>query len=90
MARDDEWELLEGVPAVGPREHEVEYDDEYAAMAAPVDARPVVALCTKCGRPILGGADDPLARIEGEPYHRTPCYRSERQRIRRSERRRSG
>lgn len=39
--------------------------------------------CTECGGPIAGGAGDPLARIDGRPYHRTPCYQTVWQRNRR-------
>ena len=33
-----------------------------------------VVPCTECGEPIAATAADPLARIDGKPYHRTPCY----------------
>lgn len=33
-----------------------------------------VEICTECHSPIGGNAADPLARIDGQPYHRQPCY----------------
>ncbi len=31
-------------------------------------------MCTECGSSIGGNAADPVARIDGKPYHRKPCY----------------
>jgi hypothetical protein len=33
-----------------------------------------VETCTECGGVIGANAADPLARIDGKPYHRNPCY----------------
>jgi hypothetical protein len=30
--------------------------------------------CTGCGRYASGDATDPILRIDGQPYHRAPCY----------------
>lgn len=40
-----------------------------------VGQRPkLVEVCCECGSPIGANSDDPLARIDGRPYHRQPCY----------------
>ena len=33
-----------------------------------------VEMCAECGKPIGATAADPLARIDGKPLHRKPCY----------------
>ncbi len=33
-------------------------------------------VCTECKAPIGANAEDPLARIDGRPYHRRPCYQT--------------
>lgn len=33
-----------------------------------------VEMCQHCGKPVAGGQADPIVRIDGRPYHRTPCY----------------
>ena len=40
-------------------------------------------VCTECGRVVGANASDPLARIDGKPYHRVPCYQTVWQRNRR-------
>ena len=30
--------------------------------------------CAGCGEQAFGGAGDPIVRINGKPYHRSPCY----------------
>ena len=46
-------------------------------------ARRTVETCTECGTVIGANAEDPLARIDGKPYHRSPCYQTVWQRNRR-------
>ena len=35
-----------------------------------------VEICVECKGPVMGDASDPLARIDGRPYHRKPCYQT--------------
>lgn len=35
-----------------------------------------IVLCTECKSQVIGGAGDPIARIDGKPYHRKPCYQT--------------
>ena len=42
-----------------------------------------IETCVECGKVIGGGAADPLARIDGKPLHRTPCYQTRWQRNKR-------
>lgn len=35
-----------------------------------------VVMCTECRSPVVGGAGDPIARIDGKPFHRKPCYQT--------------
>jgi hypothetical protein len=44
-------------------------------------------ICVECGAPIGANAADPLARIDGRPFHRRPCYDTVSQRRRRVSRR---
>lgn len=46
-------------------------------------------MCTECEGSIGGNATDPLARIDGKPYHRKPCYQTVVQRRARSRARRA-
>ncbi len=48
---------------------------------------PTVETCVECKGPISGGALDPIARIDGKPFHRKPCYQTVWQRNKRAERR---
>ncbi len=35
---------------------------------------PDLEYCAECKQPVTGGPDDPIARVDGKPYHRRPCY----------------
>jgi hypothetical protein len=30
--------------------------------------------CGLCGKPVIGGHHDPIRRIDGQAFHRTPCW----------------
>jgi hypothetical protein len=40
--------------------------------------------CSSCGRYIAGSAADPVRRIDGAPYHKSPCWETVRKRRRRA------
>jgi hypothetical protein len=44
---------------------------------------PTLEMCAECKQPVTGGAVDPISRMDGKPYHRTPCYNTAYQRRRR-------
>lgn len=41
-----------------------------------LEKTPTVEICVECDSPIGANAADPLARIDGLPYHRRPCYQT--------------
>lgn len=40
--------------------------------------------CAKCGKYVAGDAGDPIRRLDGKPYHMTPCWETMRKRKARS------
>ena len=34
----------------------------------------LVEECGLCGNPVVGGAQDPIRRIDGQAFHRSPCW----------------
>ena len=45
-----------------------------------------IETCIECRQTVSGGAGDPIVRIDGQPYHRKPCYQTAWQRRKRAER----
>lgn len=43
-----------------------------------------VETCAECGKPVAGGAADPLRRINDKPFHQRPCYETARKRRQRA------
>jgi hypothetical protein len=33
-----------------------------------------IETCCLCAQPVAGGHDDPIRRIDGDPYHKSPCW----------------